>query len=578
MSEGREVQHADGPASSGAPSSGTSSRRGRFDRAFLLLSLPAAAAVALTALTRAWGLDDTCLWFDEIFGVHAARHEWGDMWRFLAADLVHPPLFYALLKIWIAVGGESLLWLRLFSVVLSVMSVAPLVLLARELRLTRASIVVSLILFASNGYLIKYAREVRMYSLALALSLASLYLFARLLNSRRDVDRRSLILLFVFNLALIYTHYYGWLVVVGEAAYLALADRRALKSFLPFVAALVACFMPWVAACLFAAGAGGGLAQNIGWIQRPTLDEVARFFALLHEPFRYQQSSAEATVSLAGATLGLLLIGLPVLFLIVRAALSRRREKSRETGEESRSFEGAHACDGPRETNAVVFLLFFTLFPVAVAFLLSHALPLSVWGTRHLIVASAPYMLLAGAALARLKPFWLKTTVLMLLGAWFLTAGAASLMRREPNYIWCAWGELAGPTFRAEARESNATRIYAFEELAAYHLWFALSGSDAREGFRVAVVKGVPGVVEDAAYFLPRRFDGVETVRADALAGERFWLAFRAERSDETQSPHTLPQSPLGLLKERGYRTLAVREARADGQKGYLVLVERGAD
>ena len=82
-----------------------------------------------------WRLADSCLWFDEIFGVHAARHAWGRMFGFVAADLIHPPLFYALLKLWMAVGGESLPWLRLLSVLLSVASVAPLLLLCRELRL-----------------------------------------------------------------------------------------------------------------------------------------------------------------------------------------------------------------------------------------------------------------------------------------------------------------------------------------------------------------------------------------------------------------------------------------------------------
>lgn len=563
MSETRErgAGADDGLAASSAPSSGARSSGTRFNRVFILWL---AAAVALLVFARAWGLTGSCLWFDEIFGVHAARHTWGEMWRFVAADLVHPPLFYALLKIWIAVGGESLLWLRLFSVALSAAALAPLVLLARELRLSNGALAVSLALFASNGYLIKYAREVRMYSLLLALALASLYLFARTLNSRRRANGRALIMLFIVNLALVYTHYYGWLVVAGEAAYLALADRRALKGFLLSVAALTVCFLPWVAACVSVAGEGAGLRQNIGWMERPTLAGVASFFALLHEPFRFQQSSAEAQVSRVGASLGFLLVGLPVIILIARSFLRTRSERPKTNA-------GPDADDGSREMNAVGFLLFFTLFPVAVAYLLSLALPLSVWGTRHLVVASAPYMLLAGASLARLRPFWLKTTVLMLVGAWFLTAGAASFTRREPNYVWCAWGELAGPTFRAEAREGGATRIYAFEELAAYHLWFALSGRESGEGFEVAVVKDVPGIVEDAAYFLPRRFDGVETARADALTGERFWVALRADRLEETRPP-------LSLLRARGYRMLAVHEAKADAQSGYLVLFDRGAN
>ena len=42
---------------------------------------------------------------------HLARLGWRDLVNFVASDVVHPPLFYAVLKLWIGVGGESLLWL-----------------------------------------------------------------------------------------------------------------------------------------------------------------------------------------------------------------------------------------------------------------------------------------------------------------------------------------------------------------------------------------------------------------------------------------------------------------------------------
>lgn len=71
----------------------------------------------------------TCLWFDEIFGVHAAAwHGWGGMWRFVALDLIHPPLFYAVLKVWAGAVGAASAWrLRLLPVVLSFAAVVPLV-------------------------------------------------------------------------------------------------------------------------------------------------------------------------------------------------------------------------------------------------------------------------------------------------------------------------------------------------------------------------------------------------------------------------------------------------------------------
>src|SRR5947207_1806607 len=144
------------------------------------------SAIALTVLyvaARLWRLTASCLWFDEIFSVHAARHTWGGLWRFAAADLIHPPLFYALLKIWAAAGGDSLLWLRLFPALTSIAALVPFFLLARELRLGAAATDVALLLMAADGYLIKYAQEVRMYSLLLMLTLLSLWLFARLLNA-----------------------------------------------------------------------------------------------------------------------------------------------------------------------------------------------------------------------------------------------------------------------------------------------------------------------------------------------------------------------------------------------------------
>ncbi|MBA3247280.1 MAG: hypothetical protein H0T63_04265, partial [Pyrinomonadaceae bacterium] len=79
----------------------------------------AALLIMLYVAARLWKLTDACLWFDELFSVHAARHGWAGLLAFVSADLIHPPLFYLLLKIWIVIGGESLWWLRLFPVLLS---------------------------------------------------------------------------------------------------------------------------------------------------------------------------------------------------------------------------------------------------------------------------------------------------------------------------------------------------------------------------------------------------------------------------------------------------------------------------
>ena len=138
---------------------------------------PILGAVFLGYLAlRLWGLADSCLWFDEIFSVHAARHAWSDILWFVAQDLIHPPLFYLLLKAWISIGGEGLCWLRLFPVVFSLLALIPFYLLCRELKLKFTTILFALVFLSVNGALIKYAQEVRMYSVLLFLSLVSIWL------------------------------------------------------------------------------------------------------------------------------------------------------------------------------------------------------------------------------------------------------------------------------------------------------------------------------------------------------------------------------------------------------------------
>src|SRR2546421_1353717 len=119
---------------------------------------------------RFWRIGDSCLWFDEIYSVHAAEHAWGDILNFVSLSLVHPPLFYLLLKVWIGIGGESVVWLRSLPVIFSIAAIFPFIRLCQGLSLGLWTQTFALFLFAINGSLIKYAQEVRMYSVLLCLS------------------------------------------------------------------------------------------------------------------------------------------------------------------------------------------------------------------------------------------------------------------------------------------------------------------------------------------------------------------------------------------------------------------------
>lgn len=509
-----------------------------------------ASVVTLFVAVRLWRLTASCLWFDEIFSVHAAGHSWAELTQFVAADIIHPPLFYALLKVWISVGGESLLWLRLFPALVSIAAIIPFFLFCRELKVSSGVLTLALLLMAANGYLIKYAQELRMYSLLFFFSLCSLWLFLKFLNAGAG-SKKQLLALFAINLLLVYTHYAGWLLVGLEAITLLLWRRARLRSFLVAAGILVLVYLPWVYEVAKVTGArepGNGLGQNIGWVTRPHVLDVVQYFTLLNKPFSFRQSSAAVLFDPWSTCLAVVLVGFPLVAFSWRAFRPGTKEDSARLA-------------------AVPALFLFAFAPVVVVFLLSWILPYSIWGTRHLIIAAGPYSILAALALQRLQPYWTRITISLVLGCWFLLAGTLFILSHPANFIWCAWNPLAREMMSVEAGSNGAVEIYAYEDLIAYHLWFALdTTADAR--FKVTVAKNVPGIIDDPAYFLPRSFNGIAVQHSPALSGDHIWIAFRAKQWDEKSAP-------LNYLKGAGYQVGRVLAIQAQGQEAFLVELWR---
>lgn len=497
--------------------------------------LAAIAAICLLyASVRLWNLTASCLWFDEIFSVHAAEHDWTSLFWFVAQDLIHPPLFYVLLKIWIGIGGENLFWLRLFSVVFSTAALAPFCLLCRQLKINFSTLALALAFFAVNGALIKYAQEVRMYGVLLCFSLASLWLFVRFLNSGKGFAALTII-----NVLLVYTHYFGWLIVLNEIVAVAIFQRANLKRIFIMTAAAAISFLPWVLMIWRASRLNADFGQNLGWAEKPNAETVLQFVFDLLEPFYFQQTSADpTTIRFITVPLLILLLTALVLFVFGRKNLSEIEK---------------------RTTN---LLTIFCFAPLTVAFLASWLLPVSVWGTRHLIIIFAPALILPASALVKIPNLYAKLTVAALV---FWLTGIAFLLqiqRGAPVSIDCAWANLAA-NLRANHSDSRL-KIYAFEDVVAYDLWFALRTEKAR--FQIVKVGGISGIGEDTAYFLPRGFDEVPKISEADLNGERFFVAFR-------DSEWNTSKAPLGNLLEKGYRIGEPQVFEARGIKAFLVEV-----
>jgi uncharacterized membrane protein len=156
---------------------------------------------------------------------------------------VHPPLYYRFLHIFTGIG-DSEFTLRLSSVIPSVLSVLLLYLLGRKLFDEKTALIAAGIL-AISQYHIRYAQFLRMYSILVLLALLSTYYYWILITEKPRF--RTKIFYILSSTALIYTHYYGFLILLFQGLFL-IIDKKARKRFIPHIplfAIIILLFIPW---------------------------------------------------------------------------------------------------------------------------------------------------------------------------------------------------------------------------------------------------------------------------------------------------------------------------------------------
>jgi uncharacterized membrane protein len=135
------------------------------------------------ALLRAWQIGDKSLWIDEAFSVWIARQPLAEGISWLARIDQHPPLYYALLHLWLRLGDGPAA-VRLFSALASALNVPVLYGLGARLAGRKAGLLAATVL-ALSPFHVYLAQEARMYALlSLTVSL-SLWALACLLSDTR---------------------------------------------------------------------------------------------------------------------------------------------------------------------------------------------------------------------------------------------------------------------------------------------------------------------------------------------------------------------------------------------------------
>ena len=189
------------------------------------------------------------LWLDEALTVNVANVGWGDLFDTLLADGA-PPLFYVLLKAWIAVFGTGNVAVRALPAMFSVATI-PLAWTAGKRRGGETVAVAALVLLATSPFAIRYATEARMYSLV------ALLVTCGWLAVTASLERPTPVRLGAAALSaglLVLTHYWAFHLVGVTVVALALGrrDRRASQATAAaIIGGAALCFAPWVPSFLF---------------------------------------------------------------------------------------------------------------------------------------------------------------------------------------------------------------------------------------------------------------------------------------------------------------------------------------
>lgn len=385
---------------------------------------------------RVYRLDFQELRGDEVFGYFFSLRSYDDMQQAtVELQEPHPLASYVLQHWWLARVGHSEFALRFLSAWWSTLAVALLYRLGWRLGLPLLSGLLATALLTFSPYAIWHGQDARMYSMSLALTLASVWLAAEWLQRQRWPWISGWL---AASWLALHTHYFSAFVLLAQSGFM--LSRAMLLPRLRFTAlnwltwqgVLAALYLPWLAQV------SSILNQYSGNGDSPDL--VAALQRALSVFAAGESTPPEQRVWWAGLALLLVVLGLSQLLR-----------------------------QGPNGRRTAWLLVFYLFLPLLVTWYSAQTRP--IFNERYLVAALPPFYLLVASALglmraevARLpKPEHLLAWCAALGVLLLLTGSLRSLQRHyaDPHYSKTrGWRELAAALARlAEPLPPGQVRI-----------------------------------------------------------------------------------------------------------------------
>jgi uncharacterized membrane protein len=329
---------------------------------------------------RLYDLGGESIWFDEAVSVAASKLGLLDQirWNLTSSDN-NPPLYYAFLRVWVHLFGDSELAVRLPSAIFGSLSI-PLIYVVGTMLFNRKAALLAALILAVSVFHIKFSQEGRAYSLSALLTLLSYYFFFKCAARGKRSDSTGYV---VSSVLLMYTHYYGIFIILSQNIYCAwryiTRSKSGAPGFRKWITLQVILGILYIPGLYILYRHSTGMEKGF-WLSAPTLKVLYDCFVL------YSGS---------------------VYLLILLAALSLLAVVNIRGGGISRRYVGGAfdpSAGGPAEWNApyagsVVLLALWLSIPVAVPFLIS-LVSTPIFFYRYTIAGSLAFYMLAAVGAA----------------------------------------------------------------------------------------------------------------------------------------------------------------------------------
>lgn len=206
---------------------------------------------------------------DEPFTIFFAQMDTGEIFSMLKTEN-NPPLHFLIMHFWIKLFGIDPFSVRFLSVVFSSFTATIIFLTGRKFFSVQAALLAASI-YTLSVMNIYFSHEARVYALFVMLSSLSLYFFLSLIKSP---DKKStLFLLFIINLLIIYSHYFGFFIIITQAVSLIFSGsfKKLWKKMLLLYAMLIISYLPII--LIFIKRLSISVSQGT-WVKPPQFTEL----------------------------------------------------------------------------------------------------------------------------------------------------------------------------------------------------------------------------------------------------------------------------------------------------------------